>query len=271
MATVVHRYGTPARAAKDAPARVMEQHQLGHQLRNTLVEIHHRYEEAVAAAWAARPEVARAEEDVEQATTALDEVRERMNAKREADRTTKPRPESKAALTAARTALADAKTQRKAVRGDAYPAVKEAIVDAKTAEQAAVKATYADFVQTRGLYIVDHHRTATKRIAAARRQGKPAQLRFSRWDGTGHHHCATSTEGRRPAPHTRSCRQRAAVSGATSPGSSRGSTRPSSLSSAAANNAAPDADKLSCAPAPRTSVSRSRCTACCPPMPTSPS
>jgi hypothetical protein len=191
VATVVYRYGTPARAAKDTPAPVIEQLLLGHELRNTLVEIHQRYEEAVASAWATHSEVTRVDDDLERTATALDEMRERIKAARRTHRSTKLRPENKTELAAVRTALSEAKTRRKEVRAAAYPAIKEAIVDAKGAEQAAVKATYTDFVQGRGLYwatfndIVDRHRSAVKRVTADRKQGRPAQLRFSRWNGTG--------------------------------------------------------------------------------------
>jgi hypothetical protein len=152
MATVVYRYGAPARAAKETPAPVIEQLLLGHELRNTLVDLHQRYEEAVAAAWAAHPEVARVDADVERAATALDEIRERIRAERKADRSTKPRPNSKTELATARTALAQAKTRRKEVRAAAYPAIEQAIVHAKKDERAAIKAAYADLVQGRGLY-----------------------------------------------------------------------------------------------------------------------
>jgi hypothetical protein len=188
-ALVVYRYGCPA--WYDLPKGAMEQLQLAHELRNRLVAIEHAHEARVAAAWSAHPDLAPLEEHLEAATAKLAEITARAKAERTADRTTRARPATAEALRAARQARNDAKRALREARDAAYEQIKPAIVASRAERSVAVKALYAEFVQTRGLYwavhndVRDRFRTARDRVAALRLQGRPAKLSHRRWDGSG--------------------------------------------------------------------------------------
>lgn len=188
-AVTVYRYGCPSWVDLDAVA--LDQIHLAHTLRNELVAMEHRYAQAVEATWALHPEIAAADDAVTAAQTALDTVRETAKAERAKDRTTVPRAATRATLAAARSALRDAKALRREAKDRWYPVVKSELIGVRRARDAARKALYADWVQTRGLYwatyndVVARHETAVKQVNDQRKQGRPAELRFHRWDGTG--------------------------------------------------------------------------------------
>jgi hypothetical protein len=83
--------------------------------------------------------------------------------------------------------------QARQARRDAIAAVREEatdrITDSNTELRAAQKALYAKYCQDDDLYwasmndVLDHHKTAVKRIKATRTAGRPAQLRAGRKSG----------------------------------------------------------------------------------------
>lgn len=183
-------YGCPARADLDDAG--IRQLRLANQLWNALVEAEHAHEDAKAAIWGRDPRVAAAQETLAAAQQAADEIRERIRASRQADRTTVPRDGDKSALAAASSARREAKTALDAARQAALPGLREAFGEAKKARAAAHKALYKTFVQEKGLGWGTHNDIVRRRFPAAvakveerRKSGLPAQLRYRRFDGTG--------------------------------------------------------------------------------------
>jgi hypothetical protein len=189
MATLVYRYGTPSRVV--TPPEVIEQMHLAHQLRNALVALTHQQEQAMRDLWSQYPAVAATEARLAEAEDRAEQLAKQARAEHSVDRTIATRPQTSAELRAARAEAKAAKTARRAAIGEAYLLAKPAIERIRADYKAAVKATYAEFVQRRGLYwatynaVVDDHRVAVKRVEQSHKQGQPAQLRFHRWTGEG--------------------------------------------------------------------------------------
>lgn len=201
---VVHRFGgrrtitgQPGRnpdyqqsALADLPPEAFEQLRLAHDLRNRLLDIEQVYDEAVAAAWAAHPQVARTLDEVARAQEHLNSWVERAKQQRKNDRTTRPRGETAVELRSARKLLREAKDAARDAKQAAYPQVNPAMVVAGQQRKAAIKALRQEF-SVRGLYwgtsndVIAHHNTAVGAVSAARKKGRPAALRRHRWDGSG--------------------------------------------------------------------------------------
>lgn len=200
---VVYVYGVPARLDGHTVARVREvdeQLWLAHRLREQLVAIEHEWEQRKAAIWSAVPQIA----DVEAQLAALEEEIETLT--RQAG---KERSQRRArGATASSTVLAERRRQRKDLRAQRKELIAQVRADhadelaANSDRRAAeIKATYAEFCQTgvpdretgtpKKLYwatynqVLRHHKVAASRIQAVRAQGRPAQLRHHRWDGSG--------------------------------------------------------------------------------------
>jgi hypothetical protein len=189
MAVTVYKYGCPSKV--DLPEAGIAQLKLAHDLRNSLVEIECDHEEAKAAAWATHPVVAERQAELDAAKEALAAVIAKVKAENQEDRTTVTRRGTVLELKDAKRTVKERKAAHKEARDSAYPVVKPKMEAAQTARKAAIKALYADFVQTRGLFwatyndVVDHHKVAVKKVGDARKAGAPAQMRFHRWDGSG--------------------------------------------------------------------------------------
>lgn len=189
MAARVYKYAV-ARTA-EIPGWVVDQLRLAHELRNELVAIERDHQAAVAAAWEQDPEVAAALTEVAAATEQVDDLRERAKEERKRDRTTAPRSTTAAELKEARSRQKAAKERMREVKDRRWPAAKERMAALGEERRQRQKALYAVFVQGRGLGwatfndVLDHHRTAVQLVARRRREGRPADMRFHRWDGTG--------------------------------------------------------------------------------------
>lgn len=183
----VYRYAISG----DLPDVAVDELRRAHVLRNKLTEVELAYQDAVAAAWAAHPEIAAAQERLGAAGDLVAELLEKAKAHRQRERGTRPD-------TGITTALKDARMIRKAakeeIRGlkDRYYAgeVKPAILAASQARKEAVKAAYPEAIAG-GLYwatfndTAEHHAVSVAQVAAKRRSGQPAQVRFRRWTGEG--------------------------------------------------------------------------------------
>jgi hypothetical protein len=187
---VVYRYRCPADAARHVPDVAMDQMHLAHKLRNQLVEVERRHGEQVAAVWAAHPEVAKALEDVDARDGDVQALVKRAREQRMADRSRVPRGELQDAMKAAKAELRAARQHLKAVRQEAYAVVRPAMADAQSTRRAQITAAGHD-AKAEGLLwhthdaVLAQHDTAVQRVAALRKSGKPAELRFHRWDGSG--------------------------------------------------------------------------------------
>ena len=189
MAVIVYRYGTPAWI--ELPPVVNEQLRLAWELREDLVTLQHEYEEQVRTIWSSYPAVAAAEKRCGEVEARVEELAAKVAAERQRQRTRAPKHPVVNELRQARAELRQARQARR----DAIAAVREQaskqLAVAAEKLRAAQKALYADYVQSRGLYwatyndVLANHRTAVQRIARQRSQGRSAQLRHHRWDGSG--------------------------------------------------------------------------------------
>lgn len=188
-AMTVYRYGCPSWADLDDVG--MEQLLLAHDLRNELVAIEHRYQLAVNAVWSLFPAIAETDAQVQAAQKVVNGLRERAAEERRADRTTVPRSGTRRELAEARRSLRAAKAARRKAKELLYPQAKSRLLDVRQARDAARKALYSEYCQRRGLHwatyndVTQAHDTAVSRVTNQRKQGRPAELRFRRWDGSG--------------------------------------------------------------------------------------
>jgi len=194
MATIVYRYGVRTRTETgryDLPAEVWQQIHLSHRLRNALVEVEHRHDEAMRDLWSAHPQVAEVEQRLAAAEQMVAELIDQARLEHSQDRTTATRRGTATNLREARRAVRDARAARRAAIGEAYPVVKPGIEAVRAARKAAIKDLYREYCQDGDLYwatynaVVADHRIAVQAVERKRRQGQAAQLRYQRWDGTG--------------------------------------------------------------------------------------
>lgn len=190
LSTRVAAYGTPYWA--DPGPEVIAQLRMATQLWNKLVEIERAHEEAKDAIWLSVPAVKDTAAALEDARAALSAAKERMLAARSQDRTTIPRREDASHLAQLRDGAATCAKRLTAARKEASAALQPAFAAAKAERATAIKATYPDFVQGRGLGWGTYNDIVRRRFPAAvakveerRKAGLPAQLRFRRFDGTG--------------------------------------------------------------------------------------
>lgn len=187
-AVVTYRYGIPSWV--ECPPLMVRQLRLGHEFGNHLVELHRAHEAAVADLWRTRPDIAAAERAVLAAEEAAVALAARAKTEHVRDRSSVHRSTTRADLAAARKAVRDARQAHKAAKADAYAALEPSFARAKVEHRAKVKAARQDFA-SRGLYwgnynaVLASHQAAVTRVAAQRRAGQPAELRFRRWTGEG--------------------------------------------------------------------------------------
>jgi hypothetical protein len=189
VSVVVYRYGTPSWIK--LPEVVGEQLFLAHNLREDLVSLEHDTDAARKRVWSSFPAVAAAETTLTSAEERAEELAEQVAELKKQQRTRAPKGQPVTDLAEARkTAKAARKARREAIVA-AKPQAQPQLDEITAAYRAQVKALYRDYVQTRGLYwavhndVLDHHRTAVKRVAARRAAGHPAQLQHHRFDGSG--------------------------------------------------------------------------------------
>lgn len=171
------------------PDAVIDEIRRAHRLRNALVEIDKGHAETVAAVWAEHPQVAEAEEALAQAEAVVVEAVEAVKKAKIAAGGKVPKHLREAAA-AARRERKERKAALRAAKDDAYATVKPAMIEAREDRRARQKDLYRTHID-QGLYwasfndVKDGHETAVKQIAAKRKQGQPAELRFHRWTGEG--------------------------------------------------------------------------------------
>lgn len=191
MPTLVYRYGI--RLQQDEPL-LIEQLRLAHELRNDLVAMERRHEDAMRALWSGFATVNAIEHRITAAEALVVELAKRARAEHSADRTTATRLSTSAELREARAALTAARAERKSAIAEVYPLAKPKIEALRADRKTAIKALYTQYCAAgsgRGLYWATFnqvrldHDTAVKLVDRKRKQGLPAQLRFRRWTGEG--------------------------------------------------------------------------------------
>jgi hypothetical protein len=185
------------------PGAVVEELRRVHRLGNQLVECDRAYQDAKTAAWQQDPQVAEAARAVDEAEAAVSAASDTLaTARRQAGHARKTgskasaaaaQQEAGAAKEVARTArreLRPAKDRLRMVKAERWPHVQRSIAAARQARDTAIGGTYPQ-ARDAGMYwaswadTVSHHKAAVKRMNARRAGGRPAQLRYRRWDGTG--------------------------------------------------------------------------------------
>jgi hypothetical protein len=187
--TIVFAYG--ARRGADLPDYALEQLRLTHELRNALVAIELRLDEATAELWGTQSEVALCTERLEQCDAA---VRAAVGAVQEHKKRTRNGlvpDDLRAAVKAARVARRAARQSLNAAKESAYLQLRPTLVELHRERDRARKALYAQYVQNQGLYwatfnmAMSQHEAAARRTATLRAQGRQAGMRQRLWTGEG--------------------------------------------------------------------------------------
>ena len=168
----------------------LEQLRLAHELRNELVAIEQRYQVAVQAIWRLYPQIVEADGEVQRVQAELDAPSARAAEERRIDRSKRPRLETRRSLALVRRGLRDAKAVRREAKALHYPQAKRDLLIARESRDSTLKSLYGAFRQ-QGLHwatyndVVHSFHVMLSRIATQRRQGRAAEVRFRRWDGSG--------------------------------------------------------------------------------------
>lgn len=150
MAVTVYRYGTPSWI--ELPEVVSAQLRLAHELRNTLVEISRAADEQRAEVYSALPAVAEAQAVLAQALEVVATEKEAVEEAKRAQRTRSPKTPATARLRAARDKARECRAVVKEAKAAQKELARPAEREIEDRKRASVKATYAVFVQQRGLY-----------------------------------------------------------------------------------------------------------------------
>jgi hypothetical protein len=192
----VTRWGAPTRGGARAyrlPDAAVDQMRLAHQLGNDLVRLSLDTDEAVADVWSSYPQIADVEARITQAEERAAELAAEVARRKSAARSRRLTGADKQAADDLRKVRADIRELRglrKEIKASVKLDAKSRLAEIDAAKRAAVKALRQDY-SARGLYwgtsndVIAHSAAADKRVADARKEGRPAQRRFRRWDGSG--------------------------------------------------------------------------------------
>jgi hypothetical protein len=173
------------------PDELREQLRTAHDLREDLVTLELAHEHAVKDVWSSYPAVAAAEDALNAAEAASEVAAAEVSRQRVAQRTKRVTGPAADDLTKARRDAKAARVARREAIGEVHQEAAERLSGLAGELRAAQKAMYATYCQDGALYwatfndVLDHHKTAVKRVKAARASGHPAQMRHHRFDGTG--------------------------------------------------------------------------------------
>ncbi len=190
--TIVYQYGVSGLKlpGKDLPRELITEIELGHRLRNDLVELEKDRQARIAEIWEQFPEVAQSVAEKEAAEELAAQLATEIKEARQKARSAKIDPATREALKAARAELTRLRAHVREVKSVAYARAKPLMEEAGKDHQRAVKGLYRKYID-QGMYwaswndVVAHHKTAMDMIARARKEGRPADIRFHRFDGTG--------------------------------------------------------------------------------------
>lgn len=185
---VVYKYGTHSQTT--LPDEAIEQLRMANRMRNDLVADALTEEQAVLDLWSSDPAVAAVEEDLTAAEALLATLTTQARAEHATDGTIATRPATAAAITTVRGNVRELRERRRKAIGPARLRLKpelEQIRDTHKANRKQIRQTYADQGLYWGTYnrVLDDHAVARKLVSKARGEGRAAQLRFHRFDGTG--------------------------------------------------------------------------------------
>lgn len=194
MAMKVYQYAIPRRLngksveeAYDPGGVILRQLRIANRQWNALVEIEQAHRARVAEIWLRYPQIQAAQSVVDEALAESSAAQEELKAYRKASRTTKPAPEVKARVQAARQALALARAGLKAAKEAVGEQAKAELSENKQARAALQKASRQEFTGEHDLFWATSNDIHQRRFPAAveRAYSSGGELRFHRFDGTG--------------------------------------------------------------------------------------
>lgn len=191
MAVVVHSHGIHYKWLRDLPEELRQEIRRAHDLREDLVTLELQFEEDKRAIWSSYPQVAATETALAAAEEEAAGAAAAVKAERVTARSKKVSSLAAARLREARAAAKAARVARREAIGAAREDAKPALAAASEGLRAAQKALYGAYCTDGDMYwatfndVLDHHKTAVKRVAAQRAQARPATLRHRRFDGSG--------------------------------------------------------------------------------------
>lgn len=174
----------------DLPTEAIEELHRAHLLQNQLTETYKRYEERVQEIWKQFPELQRIEERFAALDAELTELVEAAKQQRIQARSTKIDGTLRDQIKTKRAEIRELRAERRDAKTRTYLLAKPLLTDARNDRRAYTKSLYRVSVDG-GLYwanfneVTAHHETAIRQLSAARKAGKPADLRFRRWTGEG--------------------------------------------------------------------------------------
>lgn len=195
MTALTYVYGVREHWARTLPAPVRAQLRLAHNLRNDLVGIWRDCQDKRTAVWSGYPQIASVEATITALGTEVADLARAAAQERSAARSRQATGPATTRLREVRAELKEARATRREAIGAARVAAGPALAALVADERALIKALYARYCQDgidgAQLYwatyndVVAQHKVAAERVAAVRAQGRAAQLRFHRWDGSG--------------------------------------------------------------------------------------
>lgn len=192
----------------ELPDELMEQVRLAHQMKNELVELELAAEQARKDLWSTEPQVAvveqqlaEAEEAAADADRALKDARQKAGyqkqlakegagSKQAVQETEASRRQAADRARECRDRVADLRQQRRDAIAAARPRLKPRLEAMRADYKEKVKHCRQDFA-AQGLYwasynmVIDDHQVRVKLVDRLRKQGRPARLRFHRYEGAG--------------------------------------------------------------------------------------
>ncbi|WP_157124641.1 hypothetical protein [Nocardia pseudovaccinii] len=192
MAVTTYIIGIPyGPSGWEIPDQVRSQLRLAHDLREDLVTLQLDYEQAVKDLWSSFTDVVSVEKVLVAAETRATELAAQVAAERSRQGITRITGPLASELTSARAEVARLRAERRSaiaeIKADADPRLAELT----EALEASRKVLYAKYCRSGDLYwgtfnaVKNHHAATVRRISAARKQGRSAQLRHHRYNGTG--------------------------------------------------------------------------------------
>lgn len=191
MAITVETYGVHYAWLRDMPDTLRDELFAAHVLQNRLIELQEAFEDQKRAIWSSFPQVAVVEAQLASAEGEVAEAAEALKLERSKRRSKTVSVAATARLQAARSAAKEARAARRAAIQDAHETARQPLADAAERLKTARQDLYRECCTDGGMYwatfndVSQRHDTAVKRVAKDRAAGRPARLRYRRWDGSG--------------------------------------------------------------------------------------
>lgn len=192
MAIMVYKYAIDRRWVP--PTELLEQMQLGAALKNFFTEVDRCFDEAYNSLLSDQDEVSAIENRLQDAQSRLETLLKAASRERQERKKRSVSKETAQKIKELRGEISAIRLERKSARARQRENLKPEIENLRAQRKKALKAADAAFKQNGigfGLYwgtagaVRDSHDAAVKRVIKNRKEGKPSELKFRRFDGTG--------------------------------------------------------------------------------------